>query len=115
MDILKYNNKVQDLINKQREYLQTLDPNVLNVLKALLKEAKRLNDDELIGYTYHSLAFANYFVVNNYNLFLKYLSLAAKHLFNVDNSKELMHVYYLIAIDALNKDLYEHYSLLPIL
>ena len=35
MDILKYNNKVQDLINKQREYLQTLDPNVLNVLKAL--------------------------------------------------------------------------------
>ena len=115
MDILKYNNKVQDLINKQREYLQTLDPNVLNVLKALLKEAKRLNDDELIGYTYHSLAFANYFVVNNYNLFLKYLSLAAKHLFNVDNSKELMHVYYLIAIDALNKDLYDlayHYFLL---
>lgn len=107
MDITKYDSTIQALYAKQKEYLQLMDPRVFDILNKLLKKANNLKDEELIGYTYHSLAFANYFVKGDYDAFLNDLSHAAKHLLKEKDSSEILHVYYLIAIDALNKGAYD--------
>ena len=107
MEIEKYGRDIQELYQQQRTYLQLSDPRVLDVLKKMKKKAIVLKDHELIGYVYHSLAFAEYFIGGDYAAYLKSLRLSAKYLLSCDNPAELVHVYYLVAIDALNKGLYD--------
>ena len=107
MDITRYEQKIQYLYHQQRECLQAMDPGVLPVLRQLLKHAKRLDDDELMGYAYHSISFAEYFITGRYDAFLKNARLAARHLFRCEDQSELMHVYYLVGLDALNKGLHD--------
>lgn len=107
MDITRYDQKIQDLYQQQQTRLQAMDAGVLPVLRQLLKHAKRLNDDELTGYVYHSISFAEYFITGRYVAFLKYARLAARHLFRCEDRSELMHVYYLVGLEALNKGLHD--------
>ncbi|MBO5564551.1 MAG: hypothetical protein J5935_02930, partial [Lachnospiraceae bacterium] len=83
------------------------DPKVISVIRKLLKHARDLRDEELTGYAYHSLSFAEYFITGRYDAFLKYARLAAEHLFRCEDRSELMHVYYLVGIDAHNKGLHD--------
>ena len=106
MDITTYNKKIQELYKSYGAYLQTSDPKCVRVLHALLREAKKTGDDALLGNVYYSLAFTEYFVLGKYDAYLKYLRMAAKHLVRGDRA-ELGRVYYLMALDTLNKGMYD--------
>ena len=107
MDITRYNNSIQELHREFLEYQRLSDKKVFGVLKELLKKAKALKDDELIGYVYHSIAFAEHFIGGDYESFIKNTKLAYKHLIRVENTIEMMNVHYLVALDALNKGLFD--------
>ena len=102
----KYQSNIQELLNLQDLYLANLDIKVLNVLEQLKEEAIKLDDNSLLGYTYHSLAYAYYFIDDNYDAYLKNLALATNTLLNSKDQSELFNVYYLMANDALNKGIY---------
>ncbi|MBR0164627.1 MAG: GGDEF domain-containing protein [Lachnospiraceae bacterium] len=102
MDITKYDQKIRDLYDTCCRYLQMSDPRAYNVIKRLEKEALRIGDDALIGNVYYTMAFAEYFMLGRYEDFLKHLQKAARHLLASDKA-ELGRVYYLVALDALNK------------
>lgn len=105
MDFTIYDKELEQLHIKHQEYLKVADKRVIAVLNKMLRRAMSMNDCELIGYTYHSLAFAEHFVMGRYRLFLENLALATRYLLQCENQAEMMHVYYLIAIDATNKGL----------
>lgn len=107
MDITRYDTKIRKLHTQHQEYLQKGDAQALKVLKKMLKYALELEDNELIGYIYHSMAFVEHFIVGNYKMFLKDLNISASYLLKCDNQEELMHVFYLIAIDSVNKGLFD--------
>ena len=107
MDFSKYDKHLQELDKKHRDYIRESDKRVIKVLKQMLDYAIELDDLELIGYTYHSMAFAEQFILGKYSSFLKHLRLSAKYLLRSGSDSELVHVYYLIAIDAMNKGLYD--------
>lgn len=102
----KYQSNIQELLKLQDLYLANLDIKVLNVLEQLKEEAIKLDDNSLLGYTYHSLAYAYYFIDDNYDAYLKNLALATNTLLNSKDQSELFNVYYLMANDALNKGIY---------
>lgn len=107
MDITRYGEGLSELHNKHQKYLQMGDARALSVLKKMLEYARELGDNELIGYVYHSMAFVEHFTLGNYRAFLKDLRLSAQYLFKCEDQTELMHVYYLVAVDAINKGLYD--------
>ena len=107
MEITRFSQEIQDLYQQQKPYLQLWDPKVLDVLREMEKKALELGDDELLGYVYHSIAFAEYFIAGNYEGFLKNVRLSASHLLNCEDPSELIHVYYLIGLDAMNKGIYD--------
>lgn len=105
MDITRYNNTIRSLYDRHKDCLRTSEQRTIPILRRMRKEALSIGDNELLGYVYHSLAFAEYFISGRYDAFLKNLRLATRHLLYCEDQSELMHVYYLVAIDALNKGL----------
>ena len=105
MDISRYDHTFQKLHQQHQEYLKVADKRVMTVLNKMLEKAKALNDQELMGYVYHSIAFAEHFIMGRYPQFLKNLGLSASCLLRCEDQSEIMHVYYLVAIDAMNKGL----------
>lgn len=105
MDFSRYDQSFQELHRQHQAYLQVADKRVMSVLRAMLRQALDLNDTELIGYVYHSMAFAEHFIMGRYHPFLKNLALSARYLLRCQDQSELMHVYYLIAIDSTNMGL----------
>jgi|GEM_PF-5846929 len=105
MDFNKYGESFEKLHQKHQEYLKLADKRVIGVLNKMLKEALLTGDQQLIGYVYHSIAFAEHFIMGRYPRFLKNLRLAATYLLRSSDQSEMMHVYYLIAIDSMNKGL----------
>ena len=114
MDFTRYDKKMQEYHLLHQRYLQESDKRAIRVLKAMLRTALYENDPELIGYLYHSMAFAEYFIMGRYAAFLKNLRLSAKYILQSESQTEFLHIYYLIAIDAMNKgsfDIAHHYFL----
>ena len=107
MDIKRFDKSLQILNDQHLEYLQAGNKKDIPVLLNMLDIALKINDHELIGYIYHSLAFAEHFIMGRYKSFLKYIRLAAEYLLPLENQEELMNVYYLIAIDALNRGIHD--------
>ena len=112
MDFSRYDHSLQELHRQHQAYLQVADKRVMSVLRHMLRQALALNDTELIGYVYHSMAFAEHFIMGRYQPFLKNLALSARYLLRCQDQSELMHVYYLVAIDSMNmglKDISAYY------
>ncbi len=107
MDMSGYSPKIRELREQYEAYVGQSDPRVIRVLHKLRREAVALNDDLLLGQTYHCYAFAEYFVCGHYDAFLKYLRKAALCLLRCDDQTEMAHIYYLIALDAMNKRMYD--------
>ena len=112
MDFSQYSQEFQALHQQHQAYLQVADKRVMTVLEEMLQEALKTENPELIGYVYHSMAFAEHFVMGRYKNYLKYLSLSATYLLRAKDPAEMMHIYYLVAIDSMNKglnDIAAHY------
>ena len=111
MELNRYSESFQQLHQKHQEYIKVADKRVITVLNKMLKYALEIEDPTLVGYVYHSLAFAEHFIMGRYSRFIKYLNQATNYLFRSEDESQLMHVYYLIAIDAMNKGMFDisHY------
>ena len=105
MDFSKYDQSLQELSRQHHEYLKLGDKKVITVLDEMRLRALAMNDPVLIGYVYHSIAFAEHFIMGRYFRFLKNLSLSSSYLLSCQDQSEMMHIYYLVAIDAMNKGL----------
>ena len=105
MDLSPYSEQIQELDRRQDEYLSILDERALPILDEMLEVAMQTNDPRLIGYVYHTMSFAEFFITGRYSKFVKYLRLSTKYITECGDETELTHVYYLIALDALNKGL----------
>ena len=114
MDITRFDEEIQALHRRHQEYLQSSDPRTFRLLRQMLRRARELGDPELIGYVYHSLAFAELFIAGHYGAFLKNLKLSARYLLRCEDLSEMTRVYYLIGVDAMNKGMHDvahHYYL----
>ena len=107
MDWGAYSPEIRDLIREYEALINQSDRRAIRVCKKLQKMAVDRNDDLLLGSVYHRLAFVEYFICGHYEAFLRYMRLAAQCLLRFEGSTEIAHVYYLIAIDALNKGMYD--------
>ena len=107
MDFSTYDPSIQELREKYDALVGRQDPRALRVLYKLRREAIALEDDLLLGNTYHCLAFVEFFITGRYNAFLRYIRLSAGCLLRCGNTTEMAYVYYLIALDAMNKGAYD--------
>ena len=107
MNTQRFSSDIQQLIDDHQASLPSGDLQTIEILNELKDKALSLGDEELLGYVYHSLAFAHYFIASDYDAFIDNVRRAAKVLLGLEDQSELIHVYYLIAIDALNKGLYD--------
>ena len=107
MDLTRYDDTFQKLHHQHQTCLQAADPRTLQVLKKMLRYASAHNDIELEGYVHHSIAYVEHFILGRYEKFLEHLRLATQCLMRSEDKSEMMHVYYLVAIDAMNKGVYD--------
>ena len=107
MDFSLYSEEIREYDRRQDEYLSILDERAIPILEDMLKVAKKTDDPKLIGYVYHTLSFAEFFITGRYKKFNKYLKLAAKYIAESGDEAEMTHIYYLSALDAQNKGLYD--------
>lgn len=107
MDITRYDKEIRELYEDYNAYIRKMDAHAIGVMKRLLARARAMEDDALTGYCCHSLAFTSYFILEDYDAFLKYLRRAVRVLVRAGDEAELMHVFYLIAIDTINRGMYD--------
>ena len=107
MDINQYDESIRILYQAHLKCVSTNDKEDVRILRRLEKKALALNDPTLLGFVYHSLAYAEYFSLGRYDAFHRYLRKASVALFQSGDHEELSHVYYLVAIDAINKGMYD--------
>ena len=103
MDFSRYDEEIKKLGDAYIECTMRPDKRMLSVLRKIEKKAIALDAPELLGFAYHTMAYANYYLLFNYNAFLKNLKRAASCLLRSGDYSEMIHVYYMVAIDALNK------------
>ena len=107
MDWNLYSEEIQEFDRRQDEYLSILDKRAIPILEEMLSVAKKTNDPTLIGYVYHTLSFAEFFITGRYKKFAQHLKQAAKYIAVSKDETELTHIYYLTALDALNKGMFD--------
>ena len=115
MDFSPYSETLKQLNDEYIGYVISADRRITGVLHRMLKIAMESGDPLLTGYVYHSKAHAEYYITGNYRAFLKSLKLSARYLLRCPDKSEMKHVYYMIAIDAMNKglmDIAHHYAVL---
>ncbi|MBQ9059137.1 MAG: GGDEF domain-containing protein [Atopobiaceae bacterium] len=107
MDITRYSPDIQALYEEHARFLSEFDMRNFDVLEQLKERALEMDDKELLGFCYHSLAFAEYFMRGDYAAYLKDLRAAADVLFDCEDKGAVSSVFYLIAVDAINKGMYD--------
>ena len=107
MDLSHYSEEIQEFDKRQDEYLSILDERAIPILNEMLKAAMETEDPKLIGYVYHTLSFAEFFITGRYQMFTKYLRMATDYIAVSGDETELTHIYYLSALDALNKGMFD--------
>ena len=101
MNVRKYDNHVQHLIEEMFEKRGKYDPSVVRTAEKLLKEARKLQDDALIGFTCYYLAEASYTFSFDHDKFKSTLVKAMEHLQLASEFSLLGKCYNLLGIDAL--------------
>lgn len=106
MDIGNYDNTIQKYDRQYHAYADKDDPRAIGVLKRILKYARALDDKVLTGYAYNCLAF-EYYKIGDYKAFLRNLKRAAYLIMRSGDKSEMTKIYYNIALDALNRDMFD--------
>ena len=106
MNIAGYDSSIQKYDRQYQVYAETDDPRAIGVLKRMLKYARENSDNELSGYVYNRLAFECY-KTGDYKAFLKNLRQAASAVMRSADKSEMIKIYYHIAVDALNRDMFD--------
>lgn len=109
-----YSEQVLQLKEEIRKSSRLPGRRMERLLSALLKEAKALQDDALLGYVYFYYADRYYFMRPDYPAFRRNLKKSIHHLLQTDDRERLGFSYNLVAIDAHNSGNYTiayHYYL----
>ena len=101
MNVRKYDNHVQHLIDELFEKRGKYDPTIVRTAEKLLREARKLQDDALIGFTCYYLAEASYTFSLDHDKFKSTVVKAMEHLQLASEFSLLGKCYNLLGIDAL--------------
>ena len=107
MDFSRFDDTVRKLEEEYTSYVITADKRVSSTVRRMLKYALESGDPMLIGHAYQAKAYSEYYINGNYKAFIKSLKLSARYLLRCSDTSEMKNVYYMIAIDALNKGIYD--------
>ena len=92
IDFGRYDENLKKLNEEYIGYAVSADRRMTGVLRRMLKIARESGDPMLIGYVYHSMANADYYITGNYRAFLKNLMLSARYLLRCPDKSEMKNV-----------------------
>lgn len=102
MNIKDYNNEIQTLNNELMLARSTMSGSYIGICNRLVRAAKRLDDNNLLGYAYYYMADAYYLLSTDYRKFNQNLLKAIEYLQAEGDVEHLARCYNLLGIDALN-------------
>ena len=102
MNIKDYNNEIQTLNSELMLARSTMSGSYIGICNRLVRAAKRLDDNNLLGYAYYYMADAYYLLSTDYRKFSQNLLKAIEYLQMESDYEHLARCYNLLGIDALN-------------
>lgn len=102
MNIKDYNTEIQTLNNELMLARSTMSGSYIGICNRLVRAAKRLDDNNLLGYAYYYMADAYYLLSTDYRKFSQNLLKAIEYLQMEGDYEHLARCYNLLGIDALN-------------
>ena len=102
MNLEKYGREIVELNDEMLKQRRAGSPSYVSTCNKLLKRAKEIGDEELLGYSYYFLSDAYYIQSSDYRKFTSNLLRALEILQNCGNLEHLARSYNLLGIDALN-------------
>ncbi len=102
MKIEDYGEDVVLLNNELLAERAKMSGNLIAACNRLLKRAREIGDDNLLGYSFYYLSDAYYLLSTDYRKFSTYLLKAIEYLQNSGDSEHLARCYNLLGIDALS-------------
>lgn len=102
MNIKDYNNEIQTLNNELMLARSTMSGSYIGICNRLVRAAKRLDDNNLVGYAYYYMADAYYLLSTDYRKFNQNLLKAIEYLQAEGDKEHLARCYNLLGIDSLN-------------
>ena len=102
MNIKDYNNEIQTLNSELMLARSTMSGSYIGICNRLVRAAKRLDDNNLLGYAYYYMADAYYLLSTDYRKFSQNLLKAIEYLQMEGDYEHLARCYNLLGIDALN-------------
>ena len=91
---------ITELTQQSRDYLVQGNPKCLKILSRCNRIAKETNNYSLLGYVQYSLAYWDYHILQDVELFRKHITKAVKYLLRSDNKYLLGSAYIFVATDA---------------
>ena len=102
MKIEQYGNDVVLLGEAMLAERAKMSDSLIASCNRLLKRAREIGDDNLLGYSFYYLSEAYYLLSTDYRKFNTYLLKAIEHLQNCGDCEYLARCYNLLGIDALS-------------
>ena len=102
MNIKNYNNEIQTLNSELLLARSSMSGSYIGICNRLVRAAKRLDDNNLLGYAYYYMADAYYLLSTDYRKFSHNLLKAIEYLQVEGDYEYLARCYNLLGIDALN-------------
>lgn len=102
MNIKDYNNEIQTLNSELMLARSSMSGSYIGICNRLVRAAKRLDDNNLMGYAYYYLADAYYLLSTDYRKFNQNLLKAIEYLQAEGDKEHLARCYNLLGIDSLN-------------
>lgn len=102
MNIKDYNNEIQTLNSELMLARSSMSGSYIGICNRLVRAAKRLDDNNLVGYAYYYLADAYYLLSTDYRKFNQNLLKAIEYLQAEGDKEHLARCYNLLGIDSLN-------------
>ena len=102
MNIENYDQEVKDLNKEMLAARSKLTQDYISICTKLVRKAKEIDDNNLLGYAYYYLSDAYYLLSNDYRKFNSNLLNAIEYLQIGGDAEHLARCYNLLGIDALN-------------
>lgn len=107
MDKTKYDETIQELIDRCLAEIGIMSPRVKGTTQALIRQGKKLQDDALLGFAYYYQAQYLYYRDGSVESYRSILKKAFSHTLIADEQTMLSRIYGSIAADALNNGCFD--------
>ena len=107
MDLTKYDNRTNELIEDIYRKKQTMDETIFDDFNVLMETAQSQKDSVLLGFVHYHLADSIYAFEVDYDKFRYHMSRAISYLVLSDEEELLTRAYNYLGIDALNNGAFD--------